>query len=88
MIQTYKLPAENESGQDIFEKVSNMDTNESISIDASGVERIKTPALQVLLSLEKTLVANGQSLSVSPRSEYFNKFCGILGATQLLSASE
>jgi anti-anti-sigma regulatory factor len=42
-----------------------------ITLDASKVERITTPAIQLILALAKTLEADKHSLSIASPSEQF-----------------
>lgn len=55
------------------------DHSETVSIDASHVERITTPAFQVLVSLIKTRKAAGHTTHLGATSTAFNDAAASLG---------
>jgi len=58
-----------------------------LTLDASQVGSITTPALQMMVSLEKTLCAQGGSLDFSGQSEAFIQACKDAGLESLLATS-
>lgn len=54
-------------------------------LDAANVEVITTPGVQIILSLEKTLAAQGGSLKISSRREAFNNALRDIGLERLLA---
>lgn len=57
----------------------------SITVNAGSVEVIKTPGVQLLLWLQHTAKAQNIPFSVESPSDYFNRFCNMLGAKTLLN---
>lgn len=64
------------------------DDKRDILIDASDVERITTPAFQVLISLYKTRKAAGLATSISAASNVFNDAMAALGLSQFFKEGE
>jgi anti-anti-sigma regulatory factor len=56
-----------------------------LTLDASHVERLTTPGIQIILSLEKTLAEHGGTLVVNGRQESFVHVFQDMGLQRLLS---
>jgi chemotaxis protein CheX len=56
---------------------------QSITLDASNVERLGGLCLQVLLSARKTWAADGADLTIEPRSEGFSEQWAAFGAPEI-----
>lgn len=84
---TINLPAmlEEDETQELYQQLLQVNINEDCVVEASAVERIKTPAVQLLISLQKTLAENDKALKIKAPSDYFLKFSGVLGAGALVS---
>lgn len=63
-------------------------TNSPIAIDASGVERITTPALQVLVALLKKRRTQGFATTIAPQSEHFMTTVKTLGLTSFFEQEQ
>jgi ABC-type transporter Mla MlaB component len=61
------------------------DSTASLNIDASDVERITTPALQILISLIKKRLSQNLHTQVNPRSNAFENAIKALGVSDFLT---
>ena len=60
----------------------------SVCIDASNVERLKTPIFQLLLSLQKSLQAKQLTLVIEKPSDAFKDLSSCLGILSAFTYSE
>ncbi len=58
-------------------------TDDVLTIDASDVETITTPCIQVIISAGRSLEETGKSLSIASASEAFDKAVGDLGLAEI-----
>jgi anti-anti-sigma regulatory factor len=66
-----------------FKQLPLTDKN-SLVLDAAQVENITTPALQLIVSLEKTLATQGNTLIIANPRDALIQACRDLGFEQLL----
>ena len=56
--------------------------NAEVKVDASKVERIKTPIFQLLLILKQSLEKNDRKLVIEGQTEAFQNMAAVLGLEQ------
>ena len=83
----FKLPAQVDisSAASFFDSVNAAYASGSITFDASKVDRITTPGVQILLSATKTAKENGGKASVLEPSESFKTIISDLGFSNQLN---
>jgi anti-anti-sigma regulatory factor len=57
----------------------------SFTLDASRVETLTTPGIQIIVSLEKALAAQGGTLRIIGRKDHFNQSFRDAGLERLLA---
>ena len=57
----------------------------SLTLDASNVENITTPGLQLIISLEKTFAARGGTLIINGQKDFFLRALSEVGLDSLLN---
>jgi len=84
----YKLPSiltiEGVDGFAQAIKGSFLSQESDMQIDASAVENITTPAIQLIVAIKKSLLANNHNLIIVNSSDEFKAATGRLGLADLL----
>jgi len=70
---------------DLYDKLKQaLEGDSSLSVDASGVDRVDTASLQMLVSLAEYAKRNKRDISVQSASEAFVKTAKMLGVSAAL----
>lgn len=83
----YELPAQLDirAVEQFFDRLRTIAEEADVAmIDASKVERITTPCVQIVLSLSKTLEENGGRLKLKAASDVFHNAFADLGLTHCI----